>query len=475
MKKFTILIGLLFLAIVSSNAAKLQRYVTVTGSGSMDGTSWTNAAKDITQVIGDLAWDANWVPTDGADIYVGAGTYNAPVNGFVMVDKINVYGGYPANGGDTRDWVKNETILDGKVNKTRLIWQKESDPAFTDYCVWDGFILQNGVASNGAAVLFTYKGVLSNCIIRNCDATNSYAIGIVQSKKNTAGSPSGGTLYNCLIINNICGKGTINFNTAPAYMIYCTVANNKTTGLINLDAQGNGTDISSSGLSCAGVLLDNFSHWSIGYNSIIYGNNGQTTAQLVSQAGGIKNFTTCNVQGGAVDITSATINTPGLITTEPLFVKPTTFSGLADTEAKWAELVSADFHLQSNSPCIGKATVSGLPNTFSLLPTCDLDGNTLIVNGKADIGAYQTLPTGLPSSKRELSGIKAGIIGELCFVDGLQPNDKVKIFNTRGMQIYSGDAAVEGMYINASGFEKGILILNVTRGANTFSQKVVKK
>lgn len=475
MKKITFLIALFMVAITSAEAAKLQRYITVNGAGSMDGTSWANAGKDITQVISDLAWDANWVPTDGADIFVGAGTYNAPANGFVMVDKINVYGGYPAAGGSTRDWVNNQTILDGKANKTRLIWQKESDPAFTDYCVWDGFILQNGVAGNGAAVLYTYKGVISNCILRNCNSTGSYAIGIVQSKKNTALSASGGTLYNCLIVNNICGKGTVNFNTAPGYMIYCTIANNKTTGLINVDAKGVGTDISTSGLSCAGVLLDNWTHWSIGYNNIIYGNEGQTTAQLVSQNGGIKNFTTCNIQGGAVDITAAAVNTPGLLTTDPMFVKPTTFTGLADTDTKWAELLAADFHLQATSPCVGKATITGLPNTFPLLPTVDLAGHTLIVNGKADIGAYQTVSTGIFSPKQKLAGISAGIVGELCVVNGLQSNDQVNIFNANGKNLYSGNAVVENMFISASGFDKGMLIVNVNRGNQTFSQKVLNK
>ena len=478
MKKITFLIALIVMAIVTANAAKLQRYITVTGAGAKDGTSWANAASDITQVISDLAWDASWVPADGADIFVGAGQYDAPSNGFVMVDKINVYGGYPAAGGALRNVLSNQTILDGKKNATRLILQKEADPAFTDYCVWDGFILQNGKAGNGAGALLTLKGVLSNCVIRNCNATGSYAIGsAVQGKKNLSAGAAGtsATLYNCLIINNIAGKATVNFNTAPGYMIYCTIANNKTTGIINVNAQGVGTDVSTSGLACAGILLDNWTHWSIGYNSIVWGNEGQTTAQLVSQNGGIKNFTTCAIQGGAVDITATAVNTPGLITTDPLFVKPTSFTGLADTDEKWAELVASDFHIKSNSPGIGVATVTGLPNTFPLLPTVDLAGKTLVVNGKADIGAFQSTSTEILAPKQTLTGVSAAVIDELCLVSGLQSNDKVNIFNVNGKQLYSGVAVVETMFINASSFDKGVVLINVSRGASTYSQKVVNK
>ena len=477
MKKITFIFALLVLAIVSANAAKLQRYITVTGAGAKDGTSWANAATDITQVISDLAWDASWVPADGADIFVGAGQYDAPANGFVMVDKINVYGGYPAAGGTLRNVLSNQTILDGKKNATRLILQREADPAFTDYCVWDGFILQNGKAGNGAAVLFTFKGVISNCIIRNCNSTGSYAIGIVQSKKNTAASATGGTMYNCLIINNACGKGIVNFNTAPGYFIYCTIANNKTTGFINVDALGVGTDISTSGVACAGVLLDNYAHWSIGYNSVIWGNAGQTSAQLVSQAGGIRNMTSCAIQGGVTDVQGGqTVNTPNLILTDPLFVKPTSFTGLADTDAKWAELVASDFHIQSTSPCIGKAAVTGLPTTFPLLPTVDLAGKTLIVNGKADMGAYQTGgATGIFSPKQTLTGVSASILDQLCLINGLQSNDKVRIYNANGKQLYDRTSAIENMFVDATRFDKGILLLIVERAGCKYSQKLVNK
>jgi len=222
--------------------------------------------------------------------------------------------------------------------------------------------------------------------------------------------------------------------------------------------------------------LDNWTHWSIGYNSIIWGNEGQTTAQLVSANGGIKNFTTCNIQGGAVDITATAVNTPGLITTDPLFVKPTSFTGLADTDEKWAELVASDFHIKSNSPCIGIATVTGLPTTFPLLPTVDLSGKTLIVNGKADLGAYQTSgTTGIFTPTQTLSGISAAVVDELCLINGLQHNDKVTIFSVNGKQLYSGISAVETMFVNASTFGKGVLLINVTRGANTYSQKVINK
>ena len=482
MKKITFIITLLVIAIVSANAAKLQRYVTVNGAGSKNGTSWANAATDITLVMNDLTFDDNYVVTDGGDVFVAAGTYNAPENGFRMIDKINVYGGFPAAGGSVRDWKTNKTILDGKANNTRLILQGENSPAFTDYCVWDGFILQNGKAGNGAGALLTLKGVLSNCIIRNCDATNGYAIGgAVQSKKNTTAGAAvtGATLYNCLLINNISGKATVNFNTAPAYMIYTTVANNKTTGICGIGSPLVATDITATGMACAGVVLDNWAHWSIGFNNIIWGNEGQTTAQLVSQNGGIKVFHSSVIEGKGLAIDAAKVTTRDSIITDPIFVRPTSFKGLAVTTEQLAELEAADFHVQSTSPCIGKAKVEdsnfGAGKVFNLIPSVDLAGNARVgADGKADMGAYQTGGTTGFTKINEIQ-FRVSIIDQLCLINGLQHNDKIKIYSINGKQLYAGTSAVETMFIDATHFGKGILLVSVERGGDSYSQKVMNK
>ncbi|MCD7971931.1 MAG: T9SS type A sorting domain-containing protein [Candidatus Azobacteroides sp.] len=107
------------------------RYVTQEGSGSKDGSSWTNASDDIQEMINaSAACDEVWVaagtylPTHSADGWtegIPTGVNSDPKdqhNAFVMKSGVKVYGGFAGNESslEQRDWIENRTILSGDFN-----------------------------------------------------------------------------------------------------------------------------------------------------------------------------------------------------------------------------------------------------------------------------------------------------------------------------------------------------------------------
>lgn len=112
-----------FLLSVSAAYAQTTRYVTPTGAGTMDGSSWPNASSDFQAMINASA--------SGDAVWVAAGTYKptkAPLNNpsptdprdktFFVKDGIQIYGGFA--GTETllskRNIVANVTTLSGDFN-----------------------------------------------------------------------------------------------------------------------------------------------------------------------------------------------------------------------------------------------------------------------------------------------------------------------------------------------------------------------
>lgn len=152
---------LLLLSILThSSVGFAQRlYVCQDGSGNRNGESWENAMDDINQAVEKA--------TSGYTIFVAPGTYEG---GFYMKQGVRVIGSVAY--GDDKEYVsrsienipENETtILDGK-NRYRVITQ-END--FTESAVWEGFVIRNGNANEGAGVRLRKNGTIRNCMIDN--------------------------------------------------------------------------------------------------------------------------------------------------------------------------------------------------------------------------------------------------------------------------------------------------------------------
>ncbi|AWA29391.1 hypothetical protein HYN48_04435 [Flavobacterium magnum] len=110
---------------LSQAYAQNIRYVTPTGSGTMDGSSWSNAGNDLQLMMDTLpsggeVWvkAGNYVPTRNAETgaYLPGNRHDA----FVLRNNVTLYGGF--NGTETtlaeRDPYNpaNETVLDGDLD-----------------------------------------------------------------------------------------------------------------------------------------------------------------------------------------------------------------------------------------------------------------------------------------------------------------------------------------------------------------------
>ena len=159
-------------------------YVSVSGKGTKDGSSWDNAA-DINGLKELVATDTE------KNIYMTAGTYSvakALTSDAAGTAKFSVYGGYPADATGhsikVRDIAANVTALDGG-EASRLWVIKQGTFSF------DGLTFQNAScdSDNGAALSFNGAGVVAN--IYDCTFSGNK----VTDGNNSTKGLSGGAIH----------------------------------------------------------------------------------------------------------------------------------------------------------------------------------------------------------------------------------------------------------------------------------------
>lgn len=218
--KRTPLCALFFLSSFLLNAQII--YVKQGGTG--NGTSWTNAAGDLKNVLDNAAF--------GTSIWVAEGTYtptncsfctyNDRILSFNIPDGVKVFGGFAGteNSLDDRVFEDHPTYLSGdidgdgsNVNNTYSIVFTKNVSNETEV---DGFIITGGNAdfsaalgnpANSGAAFFNdgaLQGNQSHPIIRNCTFTNNQAWGFAGAFYNDAafGGNASPTLFNCIFENN---------------------------------------------------------------------------------------------------------------------------------------------------------------------------------------------------------------------------------------------------------------------------------
>ncbi len=194
-----------------------------------NGSSWTNALKLLSDAT--VAAETN---TGIKEIRVAKGTYyptglqsgsNRDSSFAIIRGGLRVYGGYP-NGGGTRDYVANRTVMSGDINaagdsldNSYHVLVIAGVPAEADSVVVDGFTISGGYAEKnsntskdynglttyadrGAGIVHT--GVSGNTHIRNSAITRNFAIlqggGIFNQRSNV-------TFTNVVITQNRAGNG----------------------------------------------------------------------------------------------------------------------------------------------------------------------------------------------------------------------------------------------------------------------------
>ena len=227
---------------------------------------------------------------------------------------------------------------------------------------------------------FTITSTLGTCLINSnyacptvndCVFTNS-----LQGVNNYLSSP---TITNCTFSHNRLGM--FNMDASAPVVVNCIFSNNGQQGavqngglfcnpiFVNCTFSGNTTQ-------SYGAAMYSYITAGIGprvINCIFWGDtssNGPAYNEIVDDA----NVRTTMINSD-VDPVSGTWPGNGNIGTDP----------------KFTNAAIADYHLLSDSPCIDKGTNSYIFNNKEYIPATDKDGNSRIINGIADMGAYESL------------------------------------------------------------------------------------
>ena len=375
-------------------------YVSSDGVG--NGSSWNNATSRL-EYASCLSSGGN------IKVWVKKGTYYGdetdPINAFAITPSNKVYGGFNGDEGPDfdladRDLEQNATILDGQGIKRVL----NQDDFFSSgsRAVWDGFVIQNGVAGAGAGVYLNDYTTISNCVIRN-NVSNGFgggvyinsSVGVSQSQLNkcvitgNSASMGGGVcdrnssvITNCVISNNTAstkGGGVYLYNTDQPILRGCLISNNTAVNGGGLYARGKcqltNCDIvmNQASETSGGVFIEN--RYSKFISCIIWGNEVNLSP---NQMDGTAVFEYCAVQGsvnGEGNINLPAENDgeePGVFVR---FTSPASGTGAAFAEANW--------NIEPRSICLN----AGKPGTAGY--STDIAGNSRFQHGRVDIGAYE--------------------------------------------------------------------------------------
>jgi hypothetical protein len=374
-------VGLFFLVVLvlfsTSQALAAVWFVTPTGAGVKNGTSWGDAFATIQAAINMAApGDEIWVK--GGTYTLTPGTIENPSE--ILVDEVvEIYGGF--TGGETlreqRDWKTNKTTVSGIDYNTRIFHLIAN-------ATIDGLTITGGRISayteppdpavGGGILVESNNAVIRNCVITDNRASVSGA-GIA-----LLGVGDSSSIINTWIYDNFSmyGVGGITSSSGSPRIINCAITNNygenvggisaaSTPMITNCSIFGNTTEGSSSqasGLHCFGAATIS--------NCIIWGNQDLDGEQAQIFAGAGSTISYSNIEQTGFEGINNNIRF------DPHFVAPDGIDNLPGT-------ADDDFRLQPSSPCINAGSSAAVPPGI----TTDLDGNPRVIGAAADMGAYE--------------------------------------------------------------------------------------
>ena len=269
------------------------------------------------------------------------------------------------------------------------------------------------VATNNGGGLYVYEQAFTPSVITGCALTNNSALNgggaYVSSSEigfsnsvfcgNLATNSGGGIdlvsqpVVHCTIVSNLAGVagGGVCATAAGCALNYCTVSENSagvTGGGIYDCSIANSLLSANSAAYGGGAFYDN--PFLIVLGSTIAGN------QAIDAGGGLywkspitpAGITNCIIYDNSAPTNMNYFPTNALAyyyccaVPLPLVQRGRSNSNITNDPA-FVNLVGADFHLSSNSPCINSG------NNAYVTSTTDLDGDPRIVGGTVDMGAYE--------------------------------------------------------------------------------------
>ncbi len=372
--------------------------------------SWATAATNIQDAVnvaiaGSTVLVSNGVYQTGGEAVSGGPTNRVVIDKPITVQSVNglavtVIQGNPDVSSPVRCvYLANHAVLAG-FTLTSGTTASSGDMTFEQsgggiWCESSGANISNCLISGNSAAVSgggVFRGTLTGCVISGNTAVSS-AGGVLQStligctlagnSAYSGGGASASTLTDCMLTNNSAhtsayGSEAFGGGADSSTLDHCTLAGNSAdesgggangSTLNNCLLTGNSSTFAGAVVSCTlsnCTVAGNFgagiysgeggggADYSVLNNCIVYYNTLPADPNYNDNT-----FTSCCLMpdfGGAGDITN-----------EPAFV----------------DLANHDFHLQTNSPCINAGNNSYAPGST------DLDGNSRIVGGTVDIGAYE--------------------------------------------------------------------------------------
>ncbi len=416
-----VLVVLLFMLNIGTLSATTF-YVTPSGAGLFNGSSWANAA-----LGSSLQTTINSAST-GDEIWVSAGTYyttsgtNRAIS-FAMKDGVTIYGSFTGNETLLSQRMLSSgitSILSAEIGAAGIAdnsYHTIHNVGLNTTAVLDGFVIKDAndnrvaTANNGlgGGIYNDGDGLGNTCspTIRNCVITNNQAVfgaGIFNN-----GSQSGTSspiIINCVItLNNATtgGGGIDNFglngNASPTItncIVYANTAAQRAGGMYCWGGDNGNANpvvlntafVNNSAVDGGAIVSDrlNSSSGSSGNsnpnfrNCIFWGNTASGVGpQFFILGGATFNATYSDVNLTAQStphVISGTVT--GNINSDPLYSNISLGAGL---DGKW--MTSDDgMQLQNTSPCVDAGDDLGAFLT-------DIISNSRIVGAKVDMGPYE--------------------------------------------------------------------------------------
>lgn len=528
MKKISILLLLICVYHFAQTITPTSGVVYVKKGSAGNGSSWSNAVGELADALKAAKTNQNI-----QEIWVSKGTYKPMYspednnfgiaydtrNGFLMVNNVKVYGGFPDSGTPTmndRNFLTNETILSGDLDNNGITNINDAQHIVLSVgnvgtALLDGFTIIHGksintainitinsnnitsgtiYASGGGIFIYNSSVSLNNLILTNNTAQSGGAIftqnssSVINNTKisnNTVASLGGAILAvyssnilkNVSISNNIAdasGGGIFNNNS------YTTAIN--TVIQNNSAPYGGGVYNHSSQPTFVNVLIANNSATSSGggvynnlggnyYNTTVVnnGNNGIYDSGTSKWYNSIiwdfvngSNYTTATTIVRDVPSKSVINITQLGISINDIFNNPS----------------ANDFTLKSNSSAINLGNNEYFDT--AIYGNSDLAGHNRIVNARIDLGAYefqQTLAT------HETNVIEKKLAYPIPFKEVLNINSPadiklLELYNMTGEIVLTKKNLPSQTTIPTSEFPAGMYILKITTRLGTESIKINK-
>ncbi len=330
------IIGLIGLMVLTANLFAGQVfYVTETGAGNKDGSSWANAYADVQTAI-DAAESAG-----GGEVWIAKGTYKHG-SAMTMKNNVAIYGGFAGTETSKDQRVAgNITILDGE-RKYRVFYNNYTGAnPLTNSAKLDNVTIQNGHPYSNSEYNYG-AGMYNNNAspeITNCTFANNSALdggGMYNYGYNGTCSP---TLTNCTFSGNSAkyfGGGMYNSASSPE-LTNCTFSGNSTSfdggGMHNSASSPELTNCTFSGNSVSryGGGIYNYESSPTLTNCILWGNTASSSGNEIYNSNSTCKPTidTCIIEGG---YSSNGIYT-NIITSDPKLMTLGNYGGAVQTMA----------------------------------------------------------------------------------------------------------------------------------------------